>query len=113
MSYVIVKGNSNKALNDFECNGLPIKRNATLEQMKTNPQECYSDRLFHFYKDCASSFRTKEEAECHIAVIKQAIENNRSRYEQYVPGSTDKMLHFADKLHVIDIKDSNWGDNKN
>lgn len=66
MNYVIVKGKSNRALNDFEFNGLPVKSNATMWQMIENPESCYSNRLFHFYNDCASSYRTIEEAEHHI-----------------------------------------------
>ena len=38
MSYVIVKGKSNTALNDFEFNGLPVKSNATMWQMIENPE---------------------------------------------------------------------------
>lgn len=37
MSYVIVKGKRNKALNDFEFTGLPIKSNATRWQMTEDP----------------------------------------------------------------------------
>lgn len=63
MSYVIVKGKSKKALNDFEFNGLPIKNNATWLQRIENPEGCYSNKLFHFYNDCASIYETIEEAE--------------------------------------------------
>ena len=69
MSYVIVKGKSNRALNDFEFNGLPVKSNATMWQMIENPESCYSNKLFHFYNDCASSYRTIEEAEHHISQV--------------------------------------------
>lgn len=108
MSYVIVKGNSKRALNDFEFNGLPIKSNVTKWDLMENPQQCYSDRLFHFYNDCASSFDTIEKAERYIATIKRWIEENRNRYEYYLKGSTDKLMKFANKLRVIDIEESNF-----
>ena len=108
MSYVIVKGKSNKALNNFEFNGLPVKLNATRRQMIENPGSCYSNRLFHFYNDCAGSYRTVEEAEHHITLIKRQIEENRDRYESCIKGSTDKMLKFANQLRVIDIEESNF-----
>lgn len=108
MSYVIVKGKSNRALNDFEFNGLPVKSNATMRQMIENPESCYSNRLFHFYNDCAGSYRTIEEAEHHISLIKRQIEENRDRYENCIKGSTDKMLKFANQLRVIDIEESNF-----
>lgn len=38
MGYVIVKGKSNKALNDFEFTGLLVKSNATRWQMIENPE---------------------------------------------------------------------------
>lgn len=108
MSYVIVKGKSNKALNDFEFTGLPIKSNATRWQMIEDPESCYSNRLFHFYSDCASSYRTIQEAENYICWIKRQIEENRDRYENYIKGSADKMLKFANQLRVIDIEESNF-----
>ena len=108
MSYVIVKGKSNRALNDFEFNGLPVKSNATMWQMIENSESCYSNRLFHFYNDCAGSYRTIEEAEHHISLIKRQIEENRDRYESCIKGSTDKMLKFANQLRVIDIEESNF-----
>lgn len=108
MSYVIVKGNSIKALNDFEFNGLPVKANAKMWKMMESPESCYSNKLFHFYNDCASSYRTFEEAEHHIAVIKRQIEENRDRYEACIKGSTDKLMKFANQLKVIDIEESNF-----
>lgn len=109
MSFVIVKGKRGKrALNDFEHNGLPIKENTTLWQKMENPDSCYSDRLFHFYDDCASSFETIEEAERYIETIKRWIEENRDRYENCLKGSTDKLMDFANKLRVVDIQESNF-----
>lgn len=108
MSYVIVKGKGTRALNDFEHNGLPIKANITRSQLLENPESCYSDRMFHFYNDCASSFSTMEEAEQYIKTIKRWIEENRSRYENCIKGSTDKLMAFANKLRVIDIEKSNF-----
>lgn len=108
MSYVIVKGKSKKALNDFEFNGLPIKANVTRWQMIENPESCYSDRLFHFYNDCASIYRTIKEAEDYISLIKRQIEENRNRYESCIKGSTDKLMKFANQLRVIDSEESNF-----
>lgn len=108
MSYVIVKGKSKKALNDFEFNGLPIKNNATWWQRIQNPEGCYSNKLFHFYDDCASIYETIEEAENYICLIKKQIVENRDRYESCVKGSTDKMMMFANQLRVIDVQESNF-----
>lgn len=108
MSYVIVKGKSKKALNDFEFNGLPIKNNTTLWQRIENPESCYSNKLFHFYNDCASIYETIEEAENYICLIKKQIVENRDRYESCVKGSTDKMMMFANQLRVIDVEESNF-----
>lgn len=108
MSYVIVKGKSKKALNDFEFNGLHIKNNTTLWQRIENPESCYSNKLFHFYNDCASIYETIEEAENYICLIKKQIVENRDRYESCVKGSTDKMMMFANQLRVIDVQESNF-----
>ena len=76
--------------------------------MIESPESCYSNRLFHFYNDCASSYRTIEEAEHHISLIKRQIEENRDRYESCIKGSTDRLLKFANQLRVIDIEESNF-----
>ncbi len=108
MSYVIVKGKSNKALNNFEVFGLPIKSNATIFAIMTDPQSCYSDKLFHFYKDCASIYETIEDAENYIKYIKKMIINESKRYEDCIKGSTNKLMNFANQLRVIDIQNSNF-----
>ena len=94
MSYVIVKGKSDKALNGFEAFGLPIKSNAT--------------KLFHFDKDCASIYETIEDAEDYIKYIKKMILNESKRYEDCVKGATNRLMSFANQLRIIDIQNSNF-----
>ena len=108
MSYVIVKGKSNKALNGFEAFGLPIKSNATKFAIMTDPQSCYSDKLFRFDKDCASIYETIEDAEDYIKYIKKMILNESKRYEDCVKGSTNRLMSFTNQLRIIDIQNSNF-----
>lgn len=35
-------------------------------------------------------------------------EENRSRYENCLRGSTDKLMDFSNKLRVVDIQQSNF-----
>lgn len=108
MSYVIVKGKGTRALNDFEWNGLPIR-----DKRDADGNYVFSDKLFHFYNDCCSSFRTIEEAENHIDYIKRTISENRIRYESVLAGSTDKLMKIASGLRVVHRNESNFPEQNN
>ncbi len=93
MAYIITKKNGTRPLNDFEFNGLPVKKNSTGE-MK------FTDKQFHFYSDCFTVFNTKDEAENYIDFVKAEILKNETRYESAMTGSTAKLMKIANRLKV-------------
>ena len=98
--YVIVKGRGKRALNDFESGGIPT--NGKRYDVK------FSDKMFHFYNDCCSSFDSTADAEEHIEFIKKEILENKERYERHLKGSTEKLMKIAERLKVVDINESNF-----
>ena len=59
--------------------------------------------MFKYYKTSYSKFDSLEDAEEFLnKFIKEGIEKNRARYEEFLPGSTDRLLKYANTLRIIE-----------
>ena len=114
MSYVIVKGK--KKLHAFHSNGGPIgyKRVYYTDEITGRKEfhykKVFSTReMFAYYKDSYTRFRTLEEAESYLSMIKREILKNEKRYEEFLEGSTEELLKYASTLKIVE-DDKNFND---
>ena len=103
MAYTIVKGNSNRKLNGISTGDLPIKNKLYYNEDTGKLEHKFAlEKIFIYYPDCYTTFRTPTEAQEYIDYIIKEIEANRTRYEEVLTGSTDKLLKYASNLKVIE-----------
>lgn len=103
MAYAIVKGNSNRKLNGISTGDLPIRNKLYYNEVTEKLEHKFAlEKIFIYYPDCYTTFRTITEVQEHIDYIMKEIEANRTRYEEVLTGSTDKLLKYASNLKVIE-----------
>ena len=107
MSYVIVKGN--RKLHQFHSNDAPVGRKKVWKEDYLGRKDyewktVFSTAgMFKYYKTSYSTFNSLEEAQEFLdKCVKEAIEKNRARYEEFLSGSTDKLLKYANTLRIIE-----------
>lgn len=107
MSYVIVKGK--KKLHGFHSNDAPIgdKRVYYTDRFTGHKtfryEKVFSTKyIFTYYKDSYTRFRDYNEAKEHIEYMKKEILKNEKRYEEFLEGSTQKLLNYIEKLKIIE-----------
>ena len=108
MSYVIVNKN-NKKLHTFHSNESPIgykrvyytDRLSGQENFKYEKRYC-SSTMFTFYKDSYTRYKSYDEAIEYIESMKNQVLKNEKRYEEFLNGSTKKLLKYIEKLRIIE-----------
>lgn len=104
MKYAIVKGNSNRKLNGISSGDLPIRNKLYYNDKTGNLEHKFAqDKIFIYYSDCYTTFNTLSEAQDYIEYIGRELEINRTRYEDVLKGSTDKLLKYASDLKVVEV----------
>lgn len=107
MSYVIVK--DNKKLYGFYSNNVPVSHKRVYYN---DPLTCREDfryekifstkYMFTYYKDSYTRFKDYTKAKEHLECMKNDILENESLYEEFLQGSTQKLLDYIDTLEIIE-----------